>query len=146
MAIMWVVQPPVHEVIDVITVRYAFVAAIRTMRMRAPGPGRTAQGVGVANFDNVFVDMISMRVMQMTIMQVIDMAIMAHSRVPTVRTMLMCVFRMTRFCAGGHGFARLSSPTWLAVGCAMSRAARSRSNESRCEKQMALARRTTAKW
>jgi hypothetical protein len=103
MAIMWVMQPSVHEVIDVITVRYAFVSALRTMRMRAPGLGRTAQGIGVANFDNVFVDLISMRVMQMTIMQIIDVAIMVHSRVPTVRTMLMCVIRMTRLCAGGHG-------------------------------------------
>jgi hypothetical protein len=30
MAIMWVMQPSVHEVIDVITVRHLFVSAART--------------------------------------------------------------------------------------------------------------------
>ena len=90
MAIMWVMQPSVHEVIDVITVRHLFVSATRTMGMRAPGLERAAHGVGVANLDNMFVDMIFMHVMQMTIVQIIDMVVMAYSRVPTVGTMLMC--------------------------------------------------------
>ena len=45
MAIMWVMQPSVHKVIDVITVRHLFVSAARTMRMRAPGLGRAAHGL-----------------------------------------------------------------------------------------------------
>jgi hypothetical protein len=97
----------------VITVRHAFMSASRTMRMRALGVGGTAQGVGVANVDNVFVDVISMHMMQMTIMQIIDMAVMAHSRVPTVRTMLMRVIRMMRLGACSHGFAHLS---WVLSG------------------------------
>jgi hypothetical protein len=113
MAIMWVMQPSVHEVIDVITVRHLFVSAARTMRMRAPGLGRAARGVGIANFDNMFVDMIFMHVMQMTIVQIIDMAVMAHSRVPTVGTMLMCVIRMMPLGTGGHRFAQLS---WVLSG------------------------------
>src|SRR5258708_26412536 len=108
MAIMWVMQPSVHKVIDVITVRHLFVSAARTMRMRAPGLGRAAQGVGIANLDNMFVDMIFMHVMQMTIVQIIDMVVMAYSRVPTVGTMLMCVIRMMPLDAGSHGFAHLS--------------------------------------
>src|SRR5258708_6117549 len=51
------------------------------------------------------VDMIFMHVMQMTVVQIIDMLVMAHSRVPTVGTMLMCVIRMMPLGAGGHGFA-----------------------------------------
>jgi hypothetical protein len=54
---MWVMQPAVHKVVDVITVRHLFVSAARTMRMRAPGFGRAAQGVGIAHLDNMFVDM-----------------------------------------------------------------------------------------
>jgi hypothetical protein len=107
-AIMWVMQPPVHKVIDVITVRHLFVSAARTMRMRAPDLGRTAHGVGIVNLDNMFVDMIFMHVMQMTIVQIIDMLVMAHSRVPTVGTMLMFVIRMMAVGAGGHGFVHLS--------------------------------------
>jgi hypothetical protein len=103
MAIMRVMQSTVHKVIDVITVRYGFVSAARTMRVRAPVLGRAAQGVGIANLDHMFVDMISMHVMQMTIVQIIYMAVMAHSRVSTARTMLMCVIRMMPLGAGGHG-------------------------------------------
>jgi hypothetical protein len=70
MAIMWVMQPSVHKIIDVITVRHRFVSAARTMRMRAPGLRRAAHGVGIANLDNMFVDMIFMLVMQMTVVQI----------------------------------------------------------------------------
>jgi hypothetical protein len=102
MAIMWVMQPAVHKVVDVITVRHLFVSAARTMRMRALGLGRAAHGVGIANVDNMFVDMISMHVMQMTVVQIIEVAVMAYSRVSTVGTMLVCVIRMMPFGARAH--------------------------------------------
>jgi hypothetical protein len=102
MAIMWVMQPSVHKVIDVITVRHLLVSTARTMRVWAPGLGRAAHGVGIANLNKMFVDMIFMHVMQMTIVQIIDMIVMAYSRVPTVGTMLMCVTRMMPLGAGGH--------------------------------------------
>jgi hypothetical protein len=107
MAVVRVMQPSVHEIIDVIAMRYAFVSAARTVRMRAPCRGRAARRVGVADFDQVFVDMISMHVMQVAVVQIIDMAFMAHSRVPAVRTMLMCVIGMMRLGAGGHGSPHL---------------------------------------
>jgi hypothetical protein len=108
MAIVWVMQPAVYEVIHVITVGHAFVSAARPMRMRAPGVGRATRGVGVADLDNMFVDVIPMHVMQMTIVEVIDMAMMAHSRVSTARTMLVSVIGMMLLVAEGHGFARQS--------------------------------------
>src|SRR5262249_15185456 len=104
MVIMWVMQSSVHEVIDVIAVRHRFVSAARPMRMRAPGLRCAQQGIGVADLDNVFVDMIPMHVMQMTIVEVIDVAIMAHGRVSTTRTMLMHVIRMMLLGADGHEF------------------------------------------
>src|SRR5258706_11501151 len=55
MAVMWVMQPSVHKVIDVIAVWHLFVSAARTMRMRAPGFERAAHGVGIASLDNMFV-------------------------------------------------------------------------------------------
>jgi len=117
MSVVWVVQPAVHEVIDVITVGYAFMSAVWPMRVRAPGVRRAARGIGLAHFDNMFVDMIFMNVMQMTIVEVIDMAMMAHSRVSTARTMLMSVIRMMLLVAGRHWFGRLSvgglSSRWL---------------------------------
>jgi hypothetical protein len=56
----------------------------------------------------VFVDMILMRVMQMTIVEVVDVAMMAHGRVSAVRTMLVGMMRMMLLAADGHGFARRS--------------------------------------
>jgi hypothetical protein len=108
MAIMWVMQPTAHEVIDVIAVRHAFVSAARPMRVRAPGFGRAPRGIGVADLDDVFVDMILVHVMQMTVVEVIDVAMMAHGRVSAARTMLVSVIRMMRLVAEGHGFARQS--------------------------------------
>jgi hypothetical protein len=104
MVIMWVMQSSVHKVIDVITVRHGFVSAARPMPMRAPGLRCTPQWIGVAHLDNVFVDMIRAHVVQMTVVEVIDVAIMAHGRVSTTRTMLMRVIRMMSLGAYGHEF------------------------------------------
>ncbi|MBO0752869.1 MAG: hypothetical protein J2P53_12200 [Bradyrhizobiaceae bacterium] len=42
----------------------------------------------------MFIDIIPLHVMQMTIVEVIDMVTMAHSRMSTAWTMLMPVIRM----------------------------------------------------
>ncbi|SRR5579871_5378372 len=102
MAIVWAMEPTAHEVIDVIAVGYPFVSAVRPMRVRAPGVGRAARRIGVADLDNMFLDMIPTHVMQMAIVEVIDMAMMAHSRVSTARTMPVSVIRMMLLVAEGH--------------------------------------------
>jgi hypothetical protein len=45
MAIMWVMQPAVHKVVDVITVRHLFMSAARTMRVRALVSGVQRKGL-----------------------------------------------------------------------------------------------------
>jgi hypothetical protein len=104
MVIMWVMQSSVDEVIDVIAVRHGFVSAARPVPMRAPDLRRAPYGIGVADLDNVFVGMIPMHVVQMTIVEVIDVAFMAHGRVSTTRTMLMRVMRMMLLGGDGHEF------------------------------------------
>jgi hypothetical protein len=87
-----------------------------------------------------------MHVMQMTIVEVIDVAMMAHGRVSATRTMLMSMIGMMRL-AAGHRFARLSSG--FCLGSRILDAARLRecTRHAPCigglghEKQMALARR-----
>jgi hypothetical protein len=113
MAIMRVMQPSFHQVIDVIPMGHGFMSAARSVRVRAPGVGRAALGVGVAHLDDMFINMILMRMMQMTVMEVIEMVMMAHSCVSTIRAVLMRMVRML-FVAEGHGFARLS---WKLVWC-----------------------------
>jgi hypothetical protein len=103
MAIMRVMQPPVHEIVDVVPVGHGFVSAARSMCVSAPGIGRAAQGISVADLDNMFVDVVFVRVMQMTIVEVIDMAMMAQSCVSTARTMFMSVMRMMMLVAENHG-------------------------------------------
>lgn len=48
-------------------------------------------------------DVILMHVMQMTIVEIIDMAVMLYRRVPTVRTMLMSMVPMVLLIARNHG-------------------------------------------
>ena len=48
--------------------------------------------------------MVPMHVVQMTIVEVIDVATMAHRRVSTTWTMLMRVIRMMLLGTDGHGF------------------------------------------
>jgi hypothetical protein len=50
-----------------IAVRHAFVSAAWPMRVRAPGVWRAARRVGVADLDNMFIDVAPMHVVQMTI-------------------------------------------------------------------------------
>jgi hypothetical protein len=57
----------------------------------------------VANLDSMFVDVIRMYVMQMAVVEVIDMATMAHGRVAAAWTMLVGVIRMMRLSAARHG-------------------------------------------
>jgi hypothetical protein len=109
MTIMRVMQSAVHEVIDVIAVGHGFVSAARPMRMRAPGLRRAARRIGGADLDDMEVDVVAMHVVQAAIVQIIDMAVVAHGGVPAARTMLMCVIGMMRFGAGGRRVAHLSS-------------------------------------
>jgi hypothetical protein len=97
-----VMQASVHKIIDMVAVRHGFVPAVRGMPVSASRFGRTAHRVGGADLEDVFVDMIFVHVVQMAVMNVIDMAVMAHGRMPTVWTMLMGVVGMVLLGAGGH--------------------------------------------
>jgi hypothetical protein len=107
MAVMGVMQPPVHQVVDVITVGHCLVSAVWAMRVRAHPVRRAARGIGVVDLDNVLVDVILVHVVQMAVVEVVDMAIVAHSSVPAARTMLMSVTGMMLLVTGNHGLARL---------------------------------------
>lgn len=72
MSAMGMVQMAVDQVIGVIPVGYGFVAAIHAMNVRAFVPGAlvawgTLLRVDRAHLNNVVVDVVSMRVVQVTI-------------------------------------------------------------------------------
>ena len=89
MPIVHMVQVAIDQIIDMITVRHRFVAAAGAVHMAACQIGNAAIGIGRGYGHHMFIDMIAVRVMQMAIMQIIDMAIMAHGGVAAARPMHM---------------------------------------------------------
>jgi hypothetical protein len=104
---MRMVQPSAHEVVDVITVRHGFVSAGRAMLVRTASLGSAVHRVCRADRDDMFVDMVAVHMVQMAIMQIIDMAVMANRRMPTVRAMRMDMIGMVLLGAGGHRYLLL---------------------------------------
>lgn len=95
-------QPSAHDVIDVITMGHGFVSAgwpmlVRTARLRG-----ALDGIVGVDRDGVLIDMILVRVMKVAIMEIIDVAVMADRRMPTVGTMLVGMVGMMLLGAGGH--------------------------------------------
>lgn len=61
-----------------------------------------AIGVVGGDVDHVLVDMISMRMVEVTIVQVVDMPAVPHGGVPAIRTVLVSVVRMVGRGASSH--------------------------------------------
>jgi hypothetical protein len=100
---MGMVEPSLHQIIDMVAVRHSFVPTTRPMLMRAAVLRGALRRVAGANGEDVLVDMIPMHVVQMSIMEIINVAFVANGRVPTVGTMFMRMVGMVLFGAGAHG-------------------------------------------
>ena len=118
MTAMRMVQMAIHEVIDVVVVRHRFMAAIGGVdvscivtRCRRGA----AIGISGADFDNVLIDVIAVRMMQMSFVQVIDMPVVFHSRVAAAGAVVMIVMRMNFVLAHNRG---LSPPSCARCGFA----------------------------
>jgi hypothetical protein len=98
-------QMTIDQVVDVITVRHHFVAAIGPVHMPrrmtcAAVLRRAAIRVAGTDGNHVLIDMVAMHVMQMAVMQEIDVAVVTHRSVTTLRTVLVVVLGM--LAAAGH--------------------------------------------
>jgi hypothetical protein len=91
---MRMVQPPLDEIIRVVPVRHGFMTATGTMLM-AGGVTRlgrlAAIRVGGVHRQRVLIVMTFVRVMQMAVVQIIDMALVLDRGVATARTVLVVV-------------------------------------------------------
>jgi len=110
MITMGMMKVAIDQVIDVVAVRYGLVPASRTMNVArimaaAIVVGRTLIRVFRADFERVFVHMIAMRMVQMSIMQIIDMVAMPDGGMSAVGAMLMVVMGVMGFVAGAHAYA-----------------------------------------
>lgn len=72
------------------------------MVVRAASLRRALDRIGGVDRDGVLVDMIFVRVMEVAVVEIIDVAFMADRRMPAVGTMLVGVVRMMLLGAGGH--------------------------------------------
>jgi hypothetical protein len=103
MIAVWMMKVAVDEIVDVIAMRHGFVTASRTVYMTGIVTACTVRaGVGVRRTDLylVLVDVISMRMMQMPVMQVVHVIPMFDRRVPASGAVLVIMMGVMGFIAG----------------------------------------------
>ena len=94
-----VVEMIADEIVDVIAVRNLLMPAIRPVLVRGPVPAavvlrRTRLGIFAIDLENVLVDVVAMRMVQMPVMQIIDVTVVLNRGMTAARTMLMGVIGM----------------------------------------------------
>jgi hypothetical protein len=95
------VQVAVDEIVDVMPMRHRFMAApgsVNVARLVAAAARRALVRILGAHFELVLVYVIGVRMMQMTIMQIINVTVVLDRSMPTVRAMLMVVVRCRCSC------------------------------------------------
>jgi hypothetical protein len=123
---MGVVQVAVDQVIDVIAMGHRLMATAGTVHMVGVMPlalvvRGTAVRVGVADLDHMLVDMILVRMMQVSVVQIVDVTLVFDGRVATARAMLVIMVGMNLAAHGNlrsrcaaRGSSRLRSSAFLA--------------------------------
>jgi hypothetical protein len=94
-------------IVDVVAMRHRLMTAGRTVHMARVMSTAT---VLARYLDHVFVDMIFVRMVEMTIVQKVDMATVAHGGVSAARPMLMSMVGMVRGRASRHGMVSFPCP------------------------------------
>lgn len=89
-------QMPRDQVIRVVTVRYGFMAAACPVLMvglvrTAVVFGRARRRVGAVHRQRVIVVMVCMHMVQVTVVQIIDMAVVLDGFVPAPRRVPVCI-------------------------------------------------------
>jgi len=95
-ATMRMVQVRTYQIINVVSMRCAFMPAVRAVNMFAIVPftlmaGCAAVRVRATYRNGVFVDVIGMDVMQMTVMEIVSMPVVAYRHVPAIRAVCVIV-------------------------------------------------------
>jgi hypothetical protein len=98
-----VVQMTGNQVVNVIPVGNCLVSATWAMLVALFVPsanviGSTSCRIGRGSFDHVFIDMAVMQEMQMSVVQVVDVAVVLHSGMSAVGTMLMRMLLVDGVC------------------------------------------------
>lgn len=108
MIVVHMVEPSIHQIIDMVAMRHRFVAAIGAMLMllaMTVGAVGAAIGIARAHLDHMLVDMALMRVMEVPVMQIIDMPFMLHCGVAAIGSVGMRMMIMYMVLARHDGFS-----------------------------------------
>jgi hypothetical protein len=109
MPFVGMVQLAVHQIIDVIPVRHRLMSTARPVRVPlrvASGASRATVRMVLVNLDDVLVHVIFMRMMQMPVVKIVQMAMMLDRLMAAARPMLMgmiAVNCVVGTCVGMHG-------------------------------------------
>lgn len=94
-AIMIMMQSPIHNVVNVIPVWHGLMTATRTVYMiSAAMHGLATIGIGRTDFDGMFIVMVAVWIVQMPIVNIVSMVAMTNRGMSTSRT--VSVFRVCR--------------------------------------------------
>lgn len=112
----------IDEIVDMIAVRDRFVAAARAVDVSSIMSGAAMVGcatvrVLVAHLNAMFVHMTGVRVVKMTIVEIVHMVAMPNRDVAALRSVGVIVIGMMRKIAGGH-FDVLSLTQGCSPACA----------------------------
>jgi hypothetical protein len=133
MIAMGMVQPSIHEVIDMVPMGDGFVPAGRAMRVRADRLWGALRGIDRVDWDGMLINVILVRVMQMAIVKIVDMIIVPDRRMPAVATMHVAMVDMMLLGAGSHSLfpflvlgSRETSGLWRSAACSTTLSTRRR--------------------
>jgi hypothetical protein len=97
------VQPAVHDIVDMVAMRHLFMSAVRAVCVRAVDLRRAFHRICRVDRDDMFVDMIPVHMVEMAIVKIIHVAIVADRGVPALRAVLVSVIGVVLFgTCGGH--------------------------------------------
>ena len=107
---VWMMQMAVHQIVDVIPVRNCFLATPWSMNMVgimsvAIVVWRTDIGIGFVDIKRMLINMVTVHVMQMTIMEIVHMIVVNNGGVSAVFIVNMRVIWVFRTFA--HDFLRM---------------------------------------
>ena len=120
-----VMQMPVDQIVDMVAVRHRLVATARAMLMvlvvSATGMvGRAGSWIVGAHLDRVLVDVIAVRVMEMTVVQIVEVIAVLDGGMAAGRPVLVGMVSVDLVVVRGHDIHPfVEEPQCLSVACAM---------------------------